>query len=119
MMAVILLGGIVRSTFFTGTNALSLAEVTSDEAGQATAILSVIRPVSQALAVALAGSILEIAALVSGEELTLVDFQTAFFVVAAVSALAVVPILRLASDAGADVSGHRAAGDPEINPTPK
>ena len=119
LMAVILVGGIVRSTFFTGNNALALAEVGSEEASQATAILSVIRPVSQALAVALAGSILEIAALFSGTELTLVDFQTAFFVVAAVSALAVIPILRLASDAGADVSGHRSGEDPGTSPAPK
>jgi hypothetical protein len=69
--------------------------------------------------VALAGSILEIAALFSGTELTLVDFQTAFFVVAAVSALAVIPILRLASDAGADVSGHRSGEDPGTSPAPK
>ncbi|MEX0628204.1 MAG: MFS transporter [Cucumibacter sp.] len=118
IMAVILAGGLVRSTFFTGVNALTLADVGPEEVGHATAIMSVCRPIATALAVALAGSILEVTALVNGEELSLGDFQMAFFVVAAVSAFSLLPFLRLKPDAGSEVSGHHPGLDDGRDPAP-
>lgn len=107
MMLVIFIVGLVRSTYFTGQNALAFADVDDEQAGAATAIHSVMRPIATALAVALAGGILELSSTMRGAALGVPDFQIAFFVIAAISALAAVPYLRLPGDAGVMVSGHR------------
>lgn len=39
------------------------------------------------------------------------DFTAAFLVVAAISAVSILVFLRLAKDAGAEVSGHRAQSE--------
>jgi EmrB/QacA subfamily drug resistance transporter len=109
MMAILLAGGILRSVFFTGSNALGYADVDDEEASQATAIVAVAQQLSVAFGVAVAGAILEISTRLHGGELTLVDFQIAFFVVGGLSALAGAIYIRLPADAGSNVSGHRAA----------
>lgn len=106
IMGVIFVAGLVRSAYFTGQHALGLSQIRDDEAGQATAISTVMRPIATALGVALAGTVLEISAHGRGGALTLDDFHLAFFVVAAVSALAVLPFLKLDKHAGSEVSGH-------------
>lgn len=109
IMAVLLAGGILRSVFFTGSNALGYADVDDEEASQATAIVAVAQQLSVAFGVAVAGAILEISTRLRGGELTLLDFQIAFFVVGGLSVLAGVVYVRLPADAGSNVSGHRAA----------
>lgn len=106
IMGVILFAGLIRSAFFTGQHALGLSEIDDSEAGQATAISAVVRPIATALGVALAGGVLEASAHLRGGELALTDFHVAFFVVGAVSAFAAIPFLLLPKDAGAEVSGH-------------
>ena len=107
MMAVLLAGGVLRSVFFTGVNAIGYADVDDDEASQATAIVAVGQQLSVAFGVAVAGAILEISTRLRGAELALPDFQIAFFVVGTLSALAGVVYLRLPADAGSNVSGHK------------
>ena len=109
MMAVLLAGGVLRSVFFTGSNALGYADVDDEEASQATAIVAVAQQLSVAFGVAVAGAILEISTRMHGGALTLLDFQIAFFVVGGLSVLAGVVYIRLPADAGSNVSGHRAA----------
>ncbi|WMT90957.1 MFS transporter [Pelagibacterium sp. H642] len=109
MMLVIFLVGLVRSMYFTGQNALAFADIEDDQAGPATAIHSVMRPIATALAVAMAGGVLELSSHLRGEPLGVIDFHVAFYVIAAISLLAVIPYLRLAKDAGSEVSGHRTA----------
>ncbi len=108
MMAVLLAGGVLRSVFFTGTNALGYADVSDEEASQATAIVAVCQQLSIAFGVAVAGGILEVSTRMHGGELSLFDFQLAFFVVGGLSALAGLIYWRLPADAGHDVSGHKA-----------
>lgn len=108
MMAILLAGGILRSVFFTGSNALGYADVDDEEASQATAIVAVAQQLSVAFGVAVAGAILEISTRLHGGELTLLDFQIAFFVVGGLSALAGIIYIRLPADAGSNVSGHQA-----------
>jgi len=108
MMAILLAGGILRSVFFTGSNALGYADVDDEEASQATAVVAVAQQLSVAFGVAVAGAILEISTRLHGGELTLLDFQIAFFVVGGLSALAGIIYIRLPADAGSNVSGHRA-----------
>lgn len=108
LMAVLLFGGVLRSVFFTGSNAIGYGDVDDDEASQATAIVAVCQQLSIAFGVAVAGAILELSTRMRGAELALVDFQIAFFVVGGLSALAGLVYLRLPADAGAHVSGHKA-----------
>ncbi|WP_246132862.1 MFS transporter [Devosia ginsengisoli] len=107
IMAILLAGGILRSVFFTGSNALGYADVDDEEASQATAIVAVAQQLSVAFGVAVAGAILEISTRTHGGELTLFDFQIAFFVVGGLSAFAGFIYFRLPADAGSNVSGHR------------
>ncbi|WIY53798.1 MFS transporter [Devosia sp. YIM 151766] len=108
MMLVLIAGGVLRSIFFTGTNALGYADISDEEASQATAIVAVAQQLSVAFGVAVAGAIIEISSSLNGGELTLVDFQIAFFAVGGLSALAGLVYMRLPPDAGSNVSGHRA-----------
>ncbi len=106
MMVVLISGGVLRSIFFTGTNAIGYADVSDAEASQATAIVAVAQQLSVAFGVAVAGAILELSSHINGGVLSLVDFQIAFFAVGGLSALAGIIYLRLPADAGSHVSGH-------------
>ncbi|TPL46126.1 MFS transporter [Mesorhizobium sp. B2-2-4] len=106
MLAMLLVGGFIRSMFFTGINALAYAEVSAEDTSKATPIAAVFQQLSIALGVAVAGGILEISTSIHGGPLTLPDFHTAFFIVAAISAAASLSFMRLAPDAGNAVSGH-------------
>ncbi len=107
MMAVLVGGGVLRSVFFTGSNALGYADVSDEEASQATAIVAVCQQLSVAFGVAVAGGILEVSSRFTGGHLSVLNFQIAFFTVGALSALASIVYLTLPKNAGADVSGHR------------
>ena len=108
IMAVLLAGGVLRSVFFTGSNALGYADVSDEETSQATAIVAVCQQLSVAFGVAVAGAILEVTRHYTGGQLSLLNFQIAFFAVGGLSALASLVYLTLPKNAGADVSGHRA-----------
>ncbi|MEQ8601125.1 MAG: MFS transporter [Devosia sp.] len=108
MMIILVAGGVLRSIFFTGTNAIGYADISDEEASQATAIVAVGQQLSVAFGVAVAGAILEITSIFSGGHLTLLNFQIAFFAVGGMSALAGIIYFRLPHDAGNNVSGHRA-----------
>ncbi|KFC67365.1 MFS permease [Devosia sp. LC5] len=108
MMGVLLLGGVLRSVFFTGSNALGYADISDDEASQATAIVAVAQQLSVAFGVAVAGGLLELSTRLHGNALSLVDFQLAFVVVGVLSAFASIVYFRLPADAGSNVSGHGA-----------
>jgi EmrB/QacA subfamily drug resistance transporter len=107
IMAILLGGGILRSVFFTGVNAIAYGDLDDEEASQGTAITAVFQQLSIAAGVAVAGAILEISTRVRGTDLTLDDFQIAFVIVGVASALAGVAFFRLPPDAGSNVSGHR------------
>ncbi|MVS97729.1 MFS transporter [Devosia marina] len=108
MMIILVAGGVLRSIFFTGTNAIGYADISDEEASQATAIVAVAQQLSVAFGVAVAGAILEITTTFSGGHLSLLNFQIAFFAVGGMSALAGIIYFRLPHDAGNNVSGHRA-----------
>jgi len=107
---VLLVTGVVRSITFTGVNALSFGDVEESDMSQATAINAVMQQLSLATGVALGGALLELSSHTHSGGLTINDFHVAFWVIGIFSALAVIPFLRLAPDAGAVVSGHRARG---------
>lgn len=106
IMACLLIGGVIRSTCFTGLNAMVFADIDEADSSQATAINSVAQQISVATGVAVGGAVLDIASNMHGGDLILSDFHTAFFVVAIVSATSSFTFFRLPQDAGAEVSGH-------------
>ncbi|MDZ7599742.1 MAG: MFS transporter [Hoeflea sp.] len=106
IMAVLFAGGLVRSMFFTSANALTFAEISDATAAQASAITSAMQQVSIAIGVALAGGILDVVSSFNGGKLTLDAFHIAFFLIAAITALALIPFLALPANAGEVVSGH-------------
>jgi len=106
IMVILFFSGLVRSMFFTSANALTFAEINEATAAQATSITSAMQQVSIAVGVALAGGILDIVSIFNEGQLTLGAFHTAFFVIGAITALALVPFLALPGNAGEVVSGH-------------
>ena len=106
IIAVLVAAGFMRSLFFTSNNALVFAEIDDRQASQATAIASVSQQISIAVGVSVAGMLLEAHHVITGEPTGLAAFSTAFLVVSALAACAVLPILKLSPDAGLTVSGH-------------
>ncbi|MGE3874464.1 MAG: DHA2 family efflux MFS transporter permease subunit [Parvibaculaceae bacterium] len=107
ILAVLLAGGFFRSLQFTSLNALSYSDVPQREMGTATSLYSVAQQLSLAAGIVCAASVLELAQYLRGD-LTLIvaDFAYAFFAVALISALSVISHLKLAPDAGSEVSGR-------------
>lgn len=119
IIVVLFAGGLMRSLFFTSTNALIFAELSDKDAAQATAIASVGQQISIALGVALAGGLLEITTLVTGAGLDRTAFVVAFGAAAVASVLSALFFIRLPADTGSSVSGHqrghrRAESAPEV-----
>ena len=106
MMATMLIAGLARSTYFTGSNAVQFGDVDEDEASQASAIFAVLVQLALATGVALAGGLLELRTYFTGHALVPDDFRFTFMLIGFFSLFAFLPVLRLRHDAGAEVSGH-------------
>ena len=107
IFAVLLAGGFFRSLQFTSINALSYSDIPGRDMALATSLSSVAQQLSLSLGVAFAAFILELAQYLRGEAtLAVADFSVAFLVVAAMSAVSLFFFLKLAHDAGAEVSGR-------------
>jgi len=110
ILAVLLAGGFFRSLQFTSLNALSYSDIPAREMGSATSLYSVAQQLSLAAGVVCAASVLEFAQYLRGDlMLSVTDFAYAFFAVAFISALSAFSHLKLAPDAGSEVSGRRVA----------
>jgi EmrB/QacA subfamily drug resistance transporter len=106
ILGILVFTGFWQSTFWTGSNAFVFADVEDKDAGQANVISQVWGQLMFAMGVALGGGTLELAhRLRGGDELALADFHFAFFVVSAVSAIAVVMFMRLPRNAGHQLIG--------------
>lgn len=99
--------GLLRSTFFTGVNAMSFGDIDSSESGEATAIFAVTVQISFALGVAFAGAALEFLSFTQQAETSVADFQLVFFLMAGITAIAVFPFMKLNRNAGSFMSGHQ------------
>jgi fucose permease len=107
LLVALLCGGLSRSVFFTGVNALAFADIDEEHASQATAINSVTQQLAVAGGVAIAGGALEVTSHFHDGGLLLSDFHIAWCVVALVSVSSVFWYFRMPPDAGSEVSGHR------------
>jgi hypothetical protein len=93
--------------FFTSANALVFATLDDKQASQATAISATTQQVSIALGVAVAGGVLELSGLITGQATSIESFHVALIAVAIITALSVIPFLGMAPEAGNAVSGYR------------
>jgi hypothetical protein len=110
--AVLFVAGMTRSMNFTSMNTLAFADVPAQVQPGASTLAVMAQQVASVLGVAVAALALEIfQAVRAGAELALGDFQNALFAAAALMAAAVLWSLRLPTDAGAELSRRRKAGD--------
>jgi EmrB/QacA subfamily drug resistance transporter len=108
MVTVLLVGGFFRSLQFTGLNTLAYADVPDARLSQATGFVAVVQQLSLAAGVAVAAGLLGLSRAVDGRtELLALDFAHGFVGIALIASLSLASFVRLAPDAGAEVSGHR------------
>ena len=108
MVALLFIGGFLRSLQFTAMNAMSYSDVDNDGMSYATTFYTVSQQISLSAGVVLGAFVLEAAQWWRSEaSLQPADFTIAFFVVAAASLTALFNFRSLAADAGASVSGQR------------
>ena len=116
IIAVLLVGGFIRSLFFSSVNVLVFADIDDKDASQATAIGAVFQQVSIAMGVAVGGGVLEGAAYFSGGAIGLPAFTAAFLIMAGITVLSLFAFVGLAPDAGNAISGHRMPDEREPPP---
>ena len=107
VIVVLLLGGCLRSLQFTGLAAISFAEITKQTMSQASSMQSMTQRLAQSMGVALGAYALQISSDLQGHgSVVAADFWPAFLVVALIASVSLFFNLALASDAGAEISGH-------------
>ncbi len=107
LLAVLLIGGLLRSLQFTSLSALTYAEVEKPQVGSATSIASVGQQISVSFGVALGAMVLEFSEHLRGHTAPQTeDFAAAFFFVGAVSMVTALLMLRLPASAGVELSGR-------------
>ena len=103
----LLTGGFFRSLQMTSINTLSYADVPPAMLNRATSLTSMAQQLSQTAGVATGALLLQLLLLLrGGSALTAADFYPAFMGVAMISLLSVPFFMRMAPDAGAEVSGR-------------
>jgi len=110
MVLLLFVGGFFRSLQFTSINTMAYADVEPERVSRATALVSVAQQLAVSSGVALGASAVEFTVhLKGGGPLGASDFPPAFLAVAAISALSVLIFLRLAPDAGAEMTARAPA----------
>ena len=110
MVGLLLLGGFFRSLQFTAMNALAYADIARAEMSPASSLANVTQQLALSLGVTIAAWVLETSAGLHGHAVVKVaDFSVAFMVVGAIASMSFWFNLRLAPNAGAEVSGRRDA----------
>jgi EmrB/QacA subfamily drug resistance transporter len=102
---VLLIAGMSRSLQFTSLATLTFADIAAPDRAAATTISSVMMQVSQTLGVAVAASLLSIAAAFHGGSVTTADFAFAFVAVGGLALASIIGFIRMAPDAGGEISG--------------
>lgn len=120
IIGVLLVSGCFRSLQFTSLNAIVYAEVEPARMAQASSLAAVAQQVSLAMGIAIGGYALSVASLATGEPMTaVINFSFAFLTVGLISASSVWMMLRLAPDAGAEMSGKAEPGKEVSEPKPE
>jgi predicted MFS family arabinose efflux permease len=100
---------VVRSLQFTALNTLAFADISPAGMSDASALHALVQQIAFAFGIAIGAVILSLSAtlrLGAGAPIGVADFQIAFLAATAMTVLAMPPLLRLANDAGDEVSGY-------------
>ena len=109
IIAVLLVGGFFRSLQFTSINVVAYADVPEDRMSRATSFASMAQQLSLSIGAGAGALVLHLdLAARGGATPGADDFLPAFIAVALISASSALLFARLSSDAGAEMSGHRA-----------
>jgi EmrB/QacA subfamily drug resistance transporter len=110
ILIALLLGGFFRSLGFTALNAIGYADIEPAQMSRATSFSSVSQQMSQTVGIAAGAAAIESIQFLYGDDHLIVrDFGPAFFIVALISTASILIFARLSPDAGAEVSGRKAA----------
>jgi len=110
IIAFLLVSGFFRSLEFTCVNTLAFADVEERDMSQATSFSSTAQQLALSMGIGIGSQVLNLSlAARHAAELLPRDFTAAFCAVGLVSLSALLSFLRLAPDAGSNVSGHRIA----------
>ena len=105
--AVLLLSGCLRSLQFTALNAMSFADIAPGDMSRATSFSSMAQRLSQSAGIAAGAYLLQLSSSLQGHAtIVAADFWPAFLGIGLVSGVAPLLHLRLAPQAGTEVSGH-------------
>ncbi len=108
LLVVLFVGGFFRSLQFTALNVIGYADIDNASLSKATSFSAVAQQLSLTSGVAIAAAVVEATrAMTPGATIGAADFPPAFFAVASITAASALIFLRLAPDAGADLSGHK------------
>ncbi|HSD36210.1 MAG TPA: MFS transporter [Rhodocyclaceae bacterium] len=109
MMAILLLGGCLRSLQFTSMNTLAYADIDTAQMSQATSLASVVQQLAAGAGVTIGAAALQLSQHWHGHAtLQAGDFSVAFLCIASVSLSSLFFLARLPANAGAALSGKRA-----------
>jgi EmrB/QacA subfamily drug resistance transporter len=107
IVAILLLSGCLRSLQFTALQAMSFADTPPEAMSQATSVSSMVQRLSQSLGIALGALALQVSSLAHGHEtIAAADFWPVFVGIGLISVTSLFFHVRLAANAGAEVSGH-------------
>src|SRR5580704_403351 len=110
MIAILLSGGFFRSLQFTSINTIAYAEIEPPLMSRATALTAAAQQLSLSTGVAVGALVVEMTLRLRHETaMSAVDFPPAFLVIGALAATAALAFMRLAPDAGEELSGRKAA----------
>jgi EmrB/QacA subfamily drug resistance transporter len=113
---VLLVGGFLRSLQFTSLSSITYAELDQQQIGAASSMASVAQQVSISFGVATGAMVLELSEWVGGRaQPAAIDFSAAFVIVAMVSVVCSLCMLRLPAGAGDEIAGRKI---PEGEPSP-
>ena len=120
IIGVLLVSGCFRSLQFTSLNAIVYAEVDNARMAQASGLAAMAQQVSLALGITIGGYALTVASVATAQPLeAVINFTFAFLTVGLISGSSVWMMLRLAPDAGAEMSGKAQPGQEISEPKPE
>ncbi|MCB1497456.1 MAG: MFS transporter [Bauldia sp.] len=107
MTGLLLVGGFFRSLQFTSVNALAFADIPPDRMSRATTMTSVAQQLALSIGISVGAIMVQLTSAATGGEIAASSFWPAFLVVGMLTTASTVPFMRLAHDAGHEMSGHR------------
>ena len=115
IVAVLFAGGLFRSMQFTSLNTVGFADIHESQLSGASTLSSMIQQMTIGMGIAVGAIALRLASALHSTNtgaLTAGDFRIAFALVGVIALVAVIDSFSLASNAGAEVSGHRLTHGP-------